>query len=88
MIDEVLEFNYKSPKRKPIGPIGHTGSQGPIGPPGPYLFRKDVYKPRRADNLVSVQPLLQPTGLIYYLRWRYSQNKGNNGNNRTNVSES
>jgi hypothetical protein len=29
-----------------------------------------------ANKLVSVQPLLGPTGLIYYLRCRYSASKG------------
>lgn len=29
-----------------------------------------------ANKIVSVQPLLGPTGLVYYLRFRYSSNKG------------
>jgi hypothetical protein len=35
-----------------------------------------VYPQIVANNIVSVQPLLGPTGLIHYLRYRYSQNKG------------
>jgi hypothetical protein len=29
-----------------------------------------------ANKIVSVQPLLGPTGLVYYLRFRYASNKG------------
>jgi len=29
-----------------------------------------------ANKIVSIQPLLGPTGLVYYLRYRYSSNKG------------
>lgn len=29
-----------------------------------------------ANDIVNVQPLLGPTGLMYYLRYRYSQNQG------------
>ncbi len=36
---------------------------------------KRVYPPLMANNIVSVQPLLQPTGLIYYLRYRYAEHK-------------
>lgn len=32
-----------------------------------------VYPSLIANNLVSVQPLQSPTGLIYYLRHRYSE---------------
>jgi hypothetical protein len=30
-----------------------------------------------ANKIVSVQPLLGPAGLVYYLRFRYASNKGN-----------
>ena len=29
-----------------------------------------------ANKIVSVQPLLGPAGLVYYLRFRYASNKG------------
>jgi hypothetical protein len=35
-----------------------------------------IYPQLIANKLVSVQPLLGPTGLVYYLRFRYSSNKG------------
>lgn len=35
-----------------------------------------IYPQLIADKLVSVQPLTGPTGLAYYLRFRYSENKG------------
>jgi hypothetical protein len=35
-----------------------------------------IYPQLIANKLVSVQPLLGPTGLVYYLRFRYSTNKG------------
>jgi hypothetical protein len=35
-----------------------------------------IYPQLIANKIVSVQPLLGPTGLIYYLRFRYSSNKG------------
>lgn len=35
-----------------------------------------IYPQLIANNIVSVQPLLGPTGLIYYLRHRYAQAKG------------
>lgn len=35
-----------------------------------------IYPQLIANNIVSVQPLLGPTGLVYYLRFRYSSNKG------------
>ena len=35
-----------------------------------------IYPQLIANKVVSVQPLLGPTGLITYLNWRYSQNKG------------
>ncbi len=35
-----------------------------------------IYPQLIANKIVSVQPLLGPTGLVYYLRHRYSSNKG------------
>jgi hypothetical protein len=35
-----------------------------------------IYPQLVANKIVSVQPLLGPTGLVYYLRFRYSSNKG------------
>lgn len=35
-----------------------------------------IYPQLIADKLVSVQPLAGPTGLVYYLQHKYSQNKG------------
>ena len=34
-----------------------------------------IYPQLISNKLVSVQPLLGPTGLVYYLRFRYSSNK-------------
>lgn len=34
-----------------------------------------------AEKLVSVQPLSSPSGLIFYLKDRYSKNKQNTTNN-------
>jgi hypothetical protein len=36
------------------------------------LIRRE-YPPLIANKLISVQPLLGPTGLAYYLRFKYSQ---------------
>ena len=38
------------------------------------VLKGKVYKPLYA---VGVQPLLGQTGLVYYLRHRYANNKGN-----------
>lgn len=35
-----------------------------------------IYPQLIANKIVTVQPLLGPTGLVYYLRFRYSSNKG------------
>ena len=35
-----------------------------------------IYPQLIANKIVSVQPLLGPTGVVYYLRFRYSSNKG------------
>jgi len=35
-----------------------------------------IYPQLIANKIVSVQPLLGPSGLVYYLRFRYSSNKG------------
>jgi len=35
-----------------------------------------IYPQLIANKIVSVQPLLGPTGLVYYLRFKYSSNKG------------
>jgi hypothetical protein len=35
-----------------------------------------VYPSLFANKITSVQPLLGPTGLIYYLKYRYASNKG------------
>jgi len=35
-----------------------------------------IYPQLIANKVVAVQPLLGPTGLVYYLRFRYSTNKG------------
>src|SRR3972149_8500788 len=35
-----------------------------------------IYPQLIANKIVSFQPLLGPTGLVYYLRFRYSSNKG------------
>lgn len=35
-----------------------------------------IYPQLIANKIVSVQPLLGPTGLVYYLRFRYSSNQG------------
>lgn len=35
-----------------------------------------IYPQLIANKLVSVQPLLGPAGLVYYLRFRYASNKG------------
>lgn len=42
-----------------------------------------IYPQLIANKIVTVQPLLGPTGLVYYLRFRYSSNKGamRGGNN-------
>jgi hypothetical protein len=42
-----------------------------------------IYPQLIANKIVSVQPLLGPTGLVYYLRFRYSTDKGQmrGGNN-------
>jgi hypothetical protein len=34
-----------------------------------------IYPQLIANKIVDVQPLLGPTGLVYYLRYRYSQNR-------------
>lgn len=60
---EFIEFTYRKPRPPFRMPI-------PRGKPYPHLY---------ADKIVSVQPLLGPTGLVYYLRHRYSNNKGNKG---------
>lgn len=39
------------------------------------LIRR-IYPQLIANKIVSVQPLLGPVGLVYYLRFRYSSNKG------------
>lgn len=35
-----------------------------------------IYPQLIANKIVAIQPLLGPTGLVYYLRFRYSSNKG------------
>ena len=35
-----------------------------------------IYQQLIANKVVSVQPLLGPTGLVYYMRFRYSTDKG------------
>jgi hypothetical protein len=35
-----------------------------------------IYPQLIANKIVSVQPLLGPAGLVYYLRFKYSSNKG------------
>src|SRR3954468_6145231 len=35
-----------------------------------------IYPQLIANKIVTVQPLLGPTGLVYYMRFRYSSNKG------------
>lgn len=35
-----------------------------------------IYPSLIANKITSTQPLLGPTGLVYYLRFRYSSNKG------------
>lgn len=35
-----------------------------------------IYPSLIANKIVSVQPLLGPSSLVYYLRYRYSSNKG------------
>lgn len=35
-----------------------------------------IYPQLIANKIVSVQPLLGPTGLVYYMRFRYASNKG------------
>lgn len=45
-----------------------------------------IYPQLIANKIVSVQPLLGPTGLIYYLRFRYSSNKGS-VQGQTNLSQ-
>ena len=35
-----------------------------------------IYPQLIAENIVNVQPLMAPTGLVYYLRHQYSQNRG------------
>lgn len=37
-----------------------------------------IYPQLIANKIVSVQPLLGPTGLVYYLRFRYATTKGQN----------
>lgn len=39
------------------------------------LIRR-IYPSLIANSLVNVQPLLGPSGLVHYLRFRYSENKG------------
>ena len=36
-----------------------------------------IYPSLIANKLVSVQPLVGPASLVYYLRHQYSKNKGN-----------
>lgn len=38
---------------------------------------RKYYQPLIAQRLVSVQPLSGPTGLVYYLRYRYAPNSKN-----------
>lgn len=40
-----------------------------------------IYPHLIANKIVSVQPLLGPTGLVYYMRFRYSSNKGSTRGN-------
>ena len=43
-----------------------------------------IYPQLIANKVVSVQPLLGPTGLVYYMRFRYGSNKGQTrGQNNT-----
>ena len=42
--------------------------------PSPPPLPPRRFPPLYADKIVSVQPLLGPTGLIYYLRHRYGSN--------------
>src|SRR3972149_9209545 len=42
----------------------------------PIPLVRRIYPQLIANKVVSVQPLLGPTGLVYYLRFRYSTNKG------------
>lgn len=35
-----------------------------------------IYPQLLASKIVEVQPMTEPTGLIYYLRYKYSQNQG------------
>ena len=35
-----------------------------------------IYPQLIANKITDVQPLMGPSGLIHYLRYRYSQNKG------------
>lgn len=39
------------------------------------------YKPLTAQDIVSIQPLLSPSGLELYLRANYSKNKKNDTTN-------
>ena len=63
-----------------------TLTEGPqmSGAVGDYVIPKVMFPIIRrvmpeliANKLVSVQPLSQPTGVIYYITYRYSDNKGN-----------
>lgn len=38
----------------------------------PKLYRYS----RISDSLIPVRPMTGPSGLVFYLRWKYSENKG------------
>jgi hypothetical protein len=40
---------------------------------------KRAYPKLIASTIVGVQPLSAPTGLLYYLRHQYSENRGSRG---------
>jgi hypothetical protein len=60
---EILEFTYKEPCRVKC-------------PILPRLNNGKTYPRLTASSICSVQPLSGPTGLIFYLRWKYANNKG------------
>ena len=63
---EVIEITFRPHRRK--DDYGFKRIQIP-------LVRR-IYPQLLSNKIVSTQPLLGPTGLVYYLRFRYSSNKG------------
>lgn len=70
-IEEIIEITFRRPKfNAPVWTTGDGYKRIKI----PLVRR--IYPQLIANKIVSTQPLLGPTGLVYYLRYRYSENKG------------